>query len=58
MIQIPSRLQTEITPDQPDLNTILALVNERLEKAIREGRQVTDFGLPYATQFPGGGQLW
>lgn len=42
----------------PDLNTILALANERLEKAIREGSGFSNFALPGATQLLGGRQLW
>jgi len=58
MVQTPSCRQTEITPEQANLNTILALTDERLFKAIPEGGQVSDFGLPCATQFPGGGEPW
>jgi len=58
MVQIPSCLQTEITPEHANLNTILALVRERQKKAIPASGQVGDFGLPRATQFPGGGELW
>jgi hypothetical protein len=58
MIPMPSCPQTEITAEHANLNTILALADEWLEQAIRESRPVTDFGLSYATQFPGGGQLW
>lgn len=58
MAQSLFRSQTEITPEHANLNTILALTDERRFKAIPEGGQVGDFGLSYATQFSGGGKLW
>ena len=56
MWQTPFWPQTEITPEYTNLNTILALVRERQKKAIPASGQVGDFGLPCATQFPGGGE--
>lgn len=58
MVKPLSLSQTEITPEQANLNTILALVRERQKKAIHASGQVGDFGLFYATQFPGGGESW
>ena len=56
MVQTLSSSQTEITSEHANLNTILALGRERLEKVIRAGERVGDFGLPSTTQFPGGGE--
>jgi hypothetical protein len=58
MAQSLSLPQTEITAEHANLNTILALVRERQTRAISTGRQAGDFGLPGATQFPGGGKPW
>ncbi len=58
MIHSATPPQTEITSDQANLNTILALACEWPEKVIQAGSQANDFGLPHATQLPGGGKLW
>jgi hypothetical protein len=55
MAQSLSLSQTEITPEYADLNTILALADEWRKQALRGERQTSDFALPGATQFPGGG---
>jgi len=58
MAQSLSLSQTEMALERVNLNTILALVRERQKKAIHTSGQVGDFGLSYATQFPGGGEAW
>ena len=58
MTQSLSLSQTEMALERVNLNTILALVREPQKNAIHTSGQVSDFGLFYATQFPGGGELW
>ena len=58
MAQSLSLSQTEMALERVNLNTILALVREQQKKAIHASGQVGDFGLPRATQFLGGGELW
>ena len=56
MAQSLSLSQTEMALERVNLNTILALAHEWPEKATHPDGQVGDFGLPGATQFPGGGE--
>lgn len=58
MVQMSFRPQTEIAPEWPNLNTILALALEWQNWAIRAGKSAKDFGLAGATQFPGGDESW